>query len=174
MPREAVLVRTLVGLAANLVNDFDIIDVVTTLCERCVDTFDVGAAGVMLAAPDGHLRVAASSSDAMRLLELFELQTNEGPCVDCHRTGKPIVNLDLPPDDRWAHFSARAVADGFRSAHALPIRLRNHIIGAVNMLRTDTAALNQQDVDAAQALAESPPLPSPGTTLLPTPGSRTR
>src|SRR5208283_5290468 len=95
MSREVLLVRTLVELADNLVDEFDVIDVLTVLSDRCVETLDVDSAGVMLVAPSGELQVAASSSDAMRSLELFELQSDEGPCVDCFRSGEPIVNLEL-------------------------------------------------------------------------------
>jgi GAF domain-containing protein len=155
VPREAVLLRTLVELADNLVDDFDVIDVLTTLNMRCVETFDVAAAGVMLAAPSGQLHVVASSTDTMRVLELFELQANEGPCVDCHRSGLPIVNLELSANGgRWPRFSVRALAEGFNSVHALPMRFRSQTIGALNMFRSDAGALNEDDVIAAQALAD--------------------
>ena len=95
MAREALLAKTLVELADTLVADFDVVDLLTLLADRCVDVLDVGAAGLMLAAPDGGLRVMASSSEAMRVLELFELQAEEGPCLDCYRTGQPVVNQDL-------------------------------------------------------------------------------
>lgn len=155
MAREALLIRTLVELADNLVDDFDIIDVLTTLAERCVDTFDVASAGVMLAATSGELQVIASSSVTMRALELFELQADEGPCVDCYRTGQPIVNLELSRDDhRWPRFATEAAEAGIRSVHSLPMHLRDRTIGALNMFRIDPGPLNEADVLAAQALAD--------------------
>src|SRR6185312_8204195 len=95
MPREELLARTLVDLADTLVDDFDVVDLLTRLADHCVDVLDVDTAGIMIAGPDGHLRVMASSSEAMRVLELFEIQAQEGPCLDCHRTGQPVVNEDL-------------------------------------------------------------------------------
>ncbi len=155
MSREALLIRTLVELADNLVDDFDVIDVLTVLSDRCVEVLDVDSAGVMLAAPGGELQVVASSSDAMRGLELFELQANEGPCVDCFVSGEPIVNLELTAvDERWPRFARRAVADGFRSVHALPMRLRGTTVGALNMFRTSLGSLREDDVIVAQALAD--------------------
>ena len=91
MPREALLARTLVELADTLVADFDVVDLLTRLADRCVEVLDVGAAGLMLATPDGALRVMASSSETMRVLELFEVQAQEGPCLDCYRTGEPVT-----------------------------------------------------------------------------------
>src|SRR5688572_33183571 len=110
MTRESVLARTLVELADTLVDDFDVVELLTLLADRCVEVLDVAAAGLMLAAPDGQLRVMASSSEAMRLLELFEIQAQEGPCLDCHRTGQPVVNQDLAAaHDRWPRFAAEAI-----------------------------------------------------------------
>src|SRR4051795_11681346 len=84
---EALVIRTLVELADTLVDDFDVVDLSTLLSDRCVEVFDVAAAGIMLVAPEGELRVVASSSETMRVVELFEVQSDEGPCVDCFRTG---------------------------------------------------------------------------------------
>ena len=117
--REAQLARTLVELADTLVVNFDVVELLTVLADRCVDVLGVGAAGLMLVAPDGDLRVMASSSEAMRLLELFELQAEEGPCLDCFRTGRPVANGDLEADNRrWPRFAVEAVAAGFHAVHA--------------------------------------------------------
>ncbi len=105
--REALLARTFVELADTLVADFDVIELLTLLADRCVDVLDVGAAGLMLVGPDGNLRVMASSSETMRVLELFEIQNQEGPCLDCHRTGLPVADRDLTAaDERWPRFAA--------------------------------------------------------------------
>jgi GAF domain-containing protein len=155
MSREALLVRTLVELADNLVEDFDVIDLLTVLSDRCVAAFDVDSAGVMLAASGGELQVVASSSDAMRGLELFELQANEGPCVDCFRSGDPIVNVELAGfDARWPAFAQRAVEHGFHSVHALPLHLRGQTVGALNLFRRARGSLDADALGAAQALAD--------------------
>ena len=155
MTRETVLARTMVELADNLVDDFDVVELLTTLADRCVEVLDVDAAGIMLATSDGELSLMTSSSEAMRLVELFELQSREGPCQDCFRTGRAVVNHDLTgADPRWPRFAAVATGEGFRAADALPMRLRTHIIGALNLFRSTPGALNDDDVTAAQALAD--------------------
>ena len=155
MPREATLARTLVGLADTLVAEFDVVELLTRLTDGCVDVLDVGAAGIMLMSPEGDLRVMASSSEAMRVLELFELQSQEGPCLDCHRTGQPVVNQDLATiDGRWPRFAVEALAAGFRSVHAIPMRLRGTVIGALNLFHLEAGQMRQADIDAAQALAD--------------------
>src|SRR3984957_12707657 len=134
MAREATLARTLVELEDTLVADFDVVELLTLLVDRCVEVLEVGAAGLILAAPDGDLRVMASSSEAMRVLELFELQSEEGPCLDCYRTGQPVVNQNpAEVNGRWPRFAAEALAAGFQSVHALPMRLRGTVIGALNL-----------------------------------------
>ncbi len=155
MPREAMLARTLVELADTLVADFDVVELMSLLADRCVEVLDVGAAGLMLVAPEGDLRLMAFSSDAMRRLELFELQSHEGPCLDCYHTGLPVVNHDLAAaDGRWPRFSTEAVATGFHSVHALPMRLRGAIIGALSLFNVEPGGLGGADVDAAQAFAD--------------------
>ena len=156
MPREALLARTLVELADTLVDDFDVVDLLTLLTDRCVEVLNVSAAGLMLANPGtDDLRVVASSSDAMRVLELYELQAEEGPCPDCYRTGAPIVNDDLAKaGGLWPRFGPRALEAGFRSVHALPMHLRELTIGALNLFKSEPGRLNEDDIVAAQAFAD--------------------
>jgi GAF domain-containing protein len=149
------LVATLVELADNLVDNFDVIDVLTLLSDRCVEAVDVSAAGVMLKSPAGELQYVASSSDSMRILELFQIQAAEGPCVDCIRDGVAIVNRELVnPDERWPRFAPRALELGFRSVHCLPMRLRGRTIGALNLFRTELGFLYPDDVVVAQGMAD--------------------
>ncbi|MDA8311186.1 MAG: GAF and ANTAR domain-containing protein [Actinomycetota bacterium] len=155
MPNQTLLIRSLVELADNLVDDYDVVDILSLLADRCVHALGVDAAGVMLAAPSGALQVIASSSDAMRTLELFQLQSDQGPCLEAYRTGTQVVNLDLAAvGGRWPRFAPRAVAEGFRSAHSFPMRLRRRTLGALNLLRRDPGALDDADIAAAQALAD--------------------
>lgn len=96
-------------MADTLVDDFDVVDLLTLVADRCVEVLDVAAAGLMVAEADGELRVAASSSEAMRVLELFELRAEEGPCPECYRTGLPVVDVPLSvPDVRWPNFAPQA------------------------------------------------------------------
>ena len=151
MPNPVLLVQSLVELADNLVDDFDVVDLLSLLSERCVGALDVTAAGVMLAVPSGALEVIASSSEAMRTLEVFQVQSDE----DAYRTGKQVVNLDLAAaGTRWPRFSALAAAKGFHAAHSFPLRLRRRVIGALNLLRSDPGSLQEADIAAAQALAD--------------------
>jgi GAF domain-containing protein len=155
MARESLLIATLVELADNLVDDYDVIDVLTILSDRCVQAVDVDAAGVMLASPEGELQFVASSSESMRVLELFQIQVAEGPCVDCFRDGLAIVNHALSESDgQWPRFTPRALAQGFRSVHCLPMRLRGRTLGALNLFRTHQGLLGDDDVVVAQGLAD--------------------
>lgn len=155
MARESFLISTLVELADNLVDDYDVIDVLSLLSDRCVQAVDVDAAGVMLASPGGELQYIASSSESMRLLELFQIQVDEGPCVDCFRDGKAIINHALTdPDERWPRFSPEAMARGFKAVHCLPLRLRGRTIGALNLFRAHEGQLDEADVIVAQGLAD--------------------
>lgn len=154
MPREALLAKTLVELADTLVADFDVVDLLTLLADRCVDVLDADAAGIMLATPHGDLRVMASSSAAMRVLELFEIQEQEGPCLDCFASGVAVVNPDLAEGARWPQFSQEALEAGYRSVNAVPLHLRGVVIGALNLFHSATGAMPEEDLTAAQAFAD--------------------
>jgi GAF domain-containing protein len=155
MTREADVVKSLVEMADTLVDDFDVVDMLTVLADRCVSLLGVSAAGVMLASPAGSLGLVASSSEAMRLLELFELQTQEGPCLDTFRTGEPVEHENLlAGTGRWPLFSAAALQAGFRSALALPLRLREVTLGALNLLSVSRTPMAEADVIVARGFAD--------------------
>lgn len=155
MTRERQLVETFVEVADTLVDDFDVIDFLLTLAGRCVRLLDVDAAGIMLIDQRGHLHAAAASTESARLVELFELQSDAGPCVDCCRTGSPVVNADLEANhERWPRFAEAAQASGFVAVHALPLRLRATVIGALNLFSAESRVLTEDDIRAGQALAD--------------------
>ena len=155
MTREADVVWSLVEMADTLVDDYDVVDLLTGLADRCVNLLGVSAAGVMLASPAGSLGLVASSSEAMRLLELFELQAQEGPCLDAFRTGQHIGHENLQAGaGRWPSFSAAARKAGFASASALPLRLREATLGALNLLSITPTPMAEADVIVARAFAD--------------------
>src|SRR6204780_4896768 len=113
---------TFVELADTMVADFDVIDFLHLLTDRSVALLSASAAGVMLADPRGELRVAASSNEAAGLLELFQIQNDQGPCLDCFRTGQPVTASDLAgPGQRWPRLAAAATQSGFQTVEALPV-----------------------------------------------------
>src|SRR5258705_8658116 len=125
----------MVEIADGLVDDYGVVDMLTGVAGRCVSLLGVSAAGVMLASPGGSLGLVASSSEGMRVLELFELQAQEGPCLDAFRTGEPVRQENLQAGSgRWPLFAAEALNAGFASALALPLRLRELTLGALNLL----------------------------------------
>jgi GAF domain-containing protein len=154
MTREADVVRSLVEMADTLVDDYDVVELLTGLTGRCVSLLGVSAAGVMLATPGGQLGLVASSSEAMRLLELFELQTEDGPCLDAFRTGEPVRDEILDAAGRWPSFAAAAVKAGFQSAVALPLRWRDVVLGALNLLTVTRQPMSDRDSIVARAFAD--------------------
>jgi len=152
--RDAQLNRTFVEMADTLVNHFDVAELLHTLATRCVELFEVDAAGLMLADEHGTLRVVGSSNEQTRMLELFEIQSQEGPCCDCYRGGRAVIEDDLELVDRWPRFREEALGAGFRAAMAVPMSLRADVIGAVNLFRVEPGRLNEVDLGACRALAD--------------------
>jgi GAF domain-containing protein len=155
MSRESLVMATMVELADNLVDSFDVIDLLTILSDRCTQAIAVDAAGVMLSTPGGELQFIASSSESMRILELFQIQAEEGPCVDCFNSGLAIVNHALGVgEETWPRFTPLALAQGFRAVHCLPLRLRGRTIGALNLFINHVGPIETDDVVVAQGFAD--------------------
>jgi transcriptional regulator with GAF, ATPase, and Fis domain len=146
---------TFVELADTMVADFDVIDFLSVLVDRSTALLAVSAAGVVLADPRGELRVAAASSEAAQMVELFQIQNDQGPCLDCFRTGAPVSAADLAaPGQPWPGFADAASRAGYRTVQALPMRLRDQVIGALNLFGTGTGPLSPPELRVGQALAD--------------------
>jgi transcriptional regulator with GAF, ATPase, and Fis domain len=149
------LAEIFVDAADTLVDDFDVIEFLETLTNNTAQVSSASSAGLLLSNPQGQLQYVASSSESIKLLELFQLQYREGPCLDCFHSGEPVVNADLSgAEDRWPNFAPRAVAAGFRSVHAFPLRHKRKVIGAMNLFSTDKGGLEAQDARVVQSLAD--------------------
>lgn len=151
---QPLLADVFVEMADTLVADFDLLDFLHTLTERCVQLLDVSAAGLLLTDGQGALQVVAASSERTRLLELFQLQTDQGPCLDCFRTGTPVSVANLPATRKWPEFTAAAAEVGFGAVHALPMRLRTEVIRAINLFDTDAGELDIEKLRIGQAVAD--------------------
>jgi hypothetical protein len=149
------LSETFIELADTMVADFDVIDFLHLLTDRSVALLGASAAGVLLADPRGELRVAAASSEEVGLLELFQLQNDQGPCLECFRTGRAVTATDLAGlAPRWPRFAEAATRAGFATVQALPMRLRDQVIGAMNLFGTGPQLLSPGDLRIGQALAD--------------------
>jgi transcriptional regulator with GAF, ATPase, and Fis domain len=146
---------TFVELTDTMVVGFDVIDFLHMLTNRSVELLDVSAAGLLLADPRGELRVVAASSEAARLLELFQIQSDEGPCLECFRSGQPVQVSDLAAvTHRWPQFAPAAGQAGFAAVQALPMRLREQVIGALNLFRAAPGVFDPAEIRVGQALAD--------------------
>jgi len=155
MAREERLTEVFVELADTLVEEFDLVEFLQTLTERCVELVDTDAAGLMLDDQRGALQVVAYTDESARLLELFELQKAEGPCLDCFATGRAITNVDLlDAASRWPVFAEAARGVGFTVSHALPMRLRQQVVGALNLFTVAPVRLSDDHLAVVQGLAD--------------------
>ena len=154
--REQLLSRAFVGLADTLVDDYDIIELLDRLVGYSVELLAADAAGIMLADSHRKLRVVTSSREDAKVMELLQLQSDQGPCMDCCRSGVPVSVPDLADaGGRWPVFAAAVAERGaYRSVHALPLRLRGEAIGAMNLFHGQPGALPEADLALGQALAD--------------------
>jgi GAF domain-containing protein len=153
--REQKIIKTFVELADTMVDDFDVVEFLHHLAERCVELLDCAEAGLLLADPGGALRVMASSSERSDTLDLLQTQNEEGPCFECFHRGQPILSENLETDiSRWSQFAPAALHVGFRSVHAIPMRVRGATVGALNLFRAEAGRLVVSDVELAQGMAD--------------------
>jgi GAF domain-containing protein len=155
MAREQELLAAFIEFADTFVDDYDVVEFLHRLATRCVELVDASEAGIMLADRDGALHYVASSSERMRLIELFELQHDQGPCLDAYRDGVAVhSSLTEDAQARWPRFAPHAKEVGFASVAALPMRLRSEVIGALNLFSASATPLDENDQMVAQALAD--------------------
>ena len=152
--REAALVEAFVRLADTLVDDYDVIELFHGLCADCVALLQADAAGLLLTDQRESLQVVSASTEQAHLIELFQLQSQQGPCLDCFRTSVPVRADDLSTESRWPEFGARAREHGFGAVHALPMRLRGQTIGALNLFHRQPLVMGDADLNVGQALAD--------------------
>ena len=153
--REDQLLQTVATLADSLIDDFDVVDLLQVLVEECTALFDASAAGILLASPAGELEVMVSTDERSQFIGLMQLRAGEGPCVEAVTTGRVVSVADLTHvADRWPVFATDALQSGFASLHAIPMRLRDSIIGSLNLFRDRVGELNEPDAVAAKTLAD--------------------
>jgi GAF domain-containing protein len=173
-PRETRVLAAVVSLVDSLLDDFDVVDLLTGLTERCAELLNIEAAGILLADPLHQLRLLAATSEQARELELFQLQADQGPCMDCYATGQPVSVADLQAaTERWPRFVPAAIDAGFASVHAVPMRAAGIVLGALNLFGSLPGELTEADLLVGQTLThiacvailqEHPPTPA---TVLP-------
>ena len=153
-PRETRVLSAVVSLVDRLLDDFDVVDLLTDLTERCADLLDVASAGFLLADPLQRLHLLAATSEQPREVELFQLQAEEGPCVDCYRTGEPVLVPDMRTElERWPQFAPTALEAGFEAVHAVPMRAAGAVLGALGLFDTRPKELTEADRLVGQTLA---------------------
>ncbi|MCX2749025.1 GAF and ANTAR domain-containing protein [Arthrobacter sp. MI7-26] len=144
-----------VRITNTLVAHYDVLDLLHALVEASVDLLDAAAAGLLLADPHGELQVLASTSERSQLVEILQLQAGSGPCVECYRTGTLVIVEDIRAlSGQWPEFQAAALSQGFRSVHAVPMRVQGRTIGAMGLFGEHSGALTPEDVAIGQALAD--------------------
>ena len=169
-PRETRVLDAVVSLVDSLLDDFDVVELLTELTERCAHLLDIAAAGLLLADPLGQLRLLAATCKQTWELELFQLQADEGPCVDCYATGQPVSVADLRlATARWPRFVPAALEAGVASVHAVPMRAAGMVLGSMGLFGVRPGELTESDLLVGQTLAhvacvailqEHPPTPS--------------
>ena len=152
--RQALTATTFLEIVDTLVDNFDVIEVLTLLTSRSVELLEAAAAGILLADAQGQLRVIGASTEEVELLELFQIQNAEGPCLDCFNTGRVVSYHNLAGENPWPQFGAESIRNGYPAVCAVPLRLRDAILGCLNLFMSEPVRLSDAEIALAQALAD--------------------
>ncbi|GAA5119947.1 GAF and ANTAR domain-containing protein [Alloalcanivorax gelatiniphagus] len=151
--REAEIIRAFVDLSNELVDDYDVVEMLAQLTAHCARLLDVASAGLLLGDSRNDLHLMAASSERTHDLEVLQLQRDEGPCLDCYHDQEPVNVPDLEAEaERWPEFCRAADEAGFRSVHAVPMKLKGTVLGTLGLFGEETGSLNDEDLALAQAL----------------------
>ena len=153
LPDSSQLAAAFVDLSRAVNDGKDMVEILTMLAERCVQVLHIAACGILVIDPRGELEVIGSSNHSAHLLDLFQVQTVEGPCLECCRDGEPVSDLELSPSGPWPGFAAATLAQGYRAVYAMPLAARGVVVGALNLFAE--SALTAERVTVAQALADA-------------------
>jgi len=153
--REDKITDAFVAMTDALMQDYDIVELLSTLLALCTDILPVRAGGILLVDAAGELELVASSSEEAAVVETIIIAAGAGPCIDCFTSGAPVIVADVAATEgEWPRFYATAIEQGFRSAYALPMRLRDEVVGVMNLLGSEPGTLSERDRGVAQALAD--------------------
>lgn len=153
LPNPGQLAETFVDLARAVTEGADTVDLFTMLSERTVRLLPVEASGLLVIDAAGDLQIIGASSYSAEVLDLFQVQNDVGPCRECSRTGRPVVDVELADDGPWPEFAALVRSHGFNAVYALPLSARGVSVGALNLFTV--APLDSQQLVVAQALADA-------------------
>lgn len=158
--REAKIIAALSAAADTLTADFDALDLLHTVIADCTEILQLAAGGILLApgaageSSAGDLEFATATSAAAERVAHVTLDNGAGPCIDCYVSGTPIVMDELGAfEDRWPEYCAAARAEGFESVLVIPMRVRGHVIGAMDLFGRTATTFHESDIKVAQALA---------------------
>ena len=153
--RETRLAAAFVALADTLAPRRGILDTLQLLVEHSTSLTAVVEAGIVLADASGQLHMAATTGKRVSDIEIMQLAAHSGPCYVAFVTGANVEVDDIAASrERWPEFADLALAKGFRSMHAIPLRLREVTLGSLNLFSESLGQLSDQDAVLAQAMAD--------------------
>jgi signal transduction histidine kinase len=154
MATEKQLSQVLGEFARTMITEFPIQGILDHLVLRIVEILPITAAGVTLISPNSNPEYVAASDDAALRFEKLQSELGEGPCLAAYRTGDAVAVADLRTDDRFQNFGPRALEAGLAAVFTFPLRQGEKQLGALDLYRDTPGALNDDDMAAAQTLAD--------------------
>jgi ANTAR domain len=138
-----------------LIRDHDVTDVLSRLVRDSAELLSADAVGVLVSNSQGEVELLSSTSHDLTELELFQIQQDAGPCIECMRTTAIVAVIGTEQiNARWPEVGPAIVAAGYQAVHAYPLRWHGLTIGAMNVFQSALDAAPPDELMLGQALAD--------------------
>jgi hypothetical protein len=141
--------------AAAMVSEHNVTDVLAQLLTDCAELVSADAVAILVADGSDELSLLSSSSHRASALELLQIQSHVGPCVDTIRSGAPVTATGaLELGHRWGDVGTAIAESGLVRVDAFPMRWRGRVLGGLNIFRQSPDDVDDEITTLSQAFAD--------------------
>lgn len=117
----------------NVVNPFDLDELLHRLLRHAMEVVDAAGAGMMLAGDKGELHFVAASEERVVDAEREQAKLESGACFEAYTTGRIVVAEDLETETRWPRYASHVAGLGLRAVLGVPMHASGQRIGVLNL-----------------------------------------
>jgi transcriptional regulator with GAF, ATPase, and Fis domain len=138
-----------------LTHDHDVTDVLARLIRDCAEVLSAKAIGVLVLNAHADLELLSATSHRVAELELFQMQQDNGPCIEAIRRSAVVSVIgEQAIKDRWPDVGLAIADAGYDAVHAYPLQWHGHTLGAMNVFHAKPSAAPPEQEQLGQAFAD--------------------
>jgi hypothetical protein len=131
-------------------------ELVQRLCRFAVDEMALSGCALVLMSGAESASVLAGSGRHAQTVTGLQMELGEGPCLQAHASGIPVLLPDLTAENanRWPAFVAAALAVGVYAEFSLPLTVGLGGIGTLDLCRDRPGMLSDEQLADALVAAD--------------------